>query len=168
MRDMTPATSDLSTQVVRLVRQMGALKSQFAVRAKHGLEWSSYVVLFHLVARGPMRANALAEVMCSDPSTISRQTSALVEAGLVDRRPDPDDGRAVQLAATDRGIEVAAAVRDERDAVFADVLQDWTPRDVDALVGLLDRFCTDLETRRTSRAASGTQTPLTDSTQESA
>lgn len=167
MPDVAPATAELSTQVVRLVRQMGVLKSEFAVRAKHGLEWSSYVVLFHLVSRGPMRVTSLAEVLCSDPSTVSRQTSALVEAGLVDRGPDPDDGRAVQLAATDRGIQVAAAVRDERDAVFADVLQNWTTGDVDALVGLLDRFCTDLELRR-SRPLPGTQTPPPDPIQETA
>lgn len=147
-KDLAGAAAELSTQVVRLVRQVGALKSQLGARKRHGIEWSSYVVLLHLVTRGPMRANALAEVLCSDPSTVSRQSAVLVEAGLVERRPDPDDGRAVQLVATDRGTALFATVRAEREALIADVLRDWDVRDVTALATLLDRFSTDLERRR--------------------
>ncbi len=148
MTDLAPAAAELSTQVVRLVRQVGALKAQLGARARHGIEWSSYVVLLHLVTRGAMRANALAEVLCSDPSTVSRQTAALVEAGLVERRPDPDDRRAVQLAATDRGAALYETVRAERQALMSDVLRDWDVEDVSALATLLDRFSTDLERHR--------------------
>ncbi|GAB3589564.1 hypothetical protein GCM10027446_02280 [Angustibacter peucedani] len=148
MTDLAPAAAELSTQVVRLTRQVGALKSHLSARTRHGLEWSSYVALFHLVTRGAMRANALAEVLCADPSTVSRQAAALVEAGLVERRPDPDDGRAVQLVATDRGAELFATVRAERDALIAGVLQDWDVDDVRTLATLLDRFTTDLERHR--------------------
>jgi DNA-binding MarR family transcriptional regulator len=146
--DVAAAAAELSTQVVRLTRQVGALKTHLGARSRHGLEWSSFVVLLHLVSRGAMRANALAEVLCSDPSTISRQTASLVEAGLVERRPDPDDGRAVQLVATERGAEVLAAVRADRDALVAGVLSEWDVDDVRTLATLLDRFTTDLERHR--------------------
>lgn len=140
--------SDLSTQVIRLTRQIGALRAHITAHRRHGVEWSSYVVLFHLVKGGAMRSNALAELVCSDPSTISRQTASLVEHGFVERRPDPDDGRAIQLAATEKGLATFQQMRDERDALLAGVLVDWDPADVQTLTHLLDRFTTDLEHHR--------------------
>ena len=142
------ASSELSAQVVRLTRQVGALRAHLTNRARHGVEWSAYVVLFHLVKSGAMRSNALAEMVCSDPSTISRQTASLVEHGLVERRPDPDDGRAVQLAPTEKGRALFDQMRAERDALIASVLVDWDDDDVRALTTLLDRFTTDLERHR--------------------
>ncbi|WP_162248105.1 MarR family winged helix-turn-helix transcriptional regulator [Angustibacter sp. Root456] len=142
------ASSELSAQVVRLTRQVAALRAHLTNRARHGVEWSAYVVLFHLVKAGAMRSSALAEMVCSDPSTISRQTASLVEHGLVERRPDPDDGRAVQLAATDAGRALFDQMRAERDGLIASVLVDWDPADVATLAHLLDRFTTDLERHR--------------------
>ena len=139
---------ELSTQVVRLTRQVGALRAHITAGHRHAVEWSSYVVLFHLVKFGPMRSNALAELVCSDPSTISRQTAALVEHGLLERRPDPDDGRAVQLAVTDKGLALFHTMRSERDALVSSVLVDWTTEEVETLTRLLDRFSTDLEHHR--------------------
>jgi len=149
MSDLKPAAAELGEQVVRLTRQMGVLKAHASSRHRHGIEWSSYVLLFHLVRHGePMRSSLLAEVVCADPSTISRQITSLVDNGLVDRRPDPDDGRAVQLVATAKGQQLYAKMRAERDAVFADVLADWRADDVRQLSALLDRFTTDLERHR--------------------
>lgn len=142
------ASSELSAQVVRLTRQVATLRAHLTSRARHGVEWSAYVVLFHLVKSGAMRSSALAEMVCSDPSTISRQTASLVEHGLVERRPDPDDGRAVQLAATDAGRALFDQMRAERDGLIASVLIDWDPADVASLAHLLDRFTTDLEHHR--------------------
>jgi DNA-binding MarR family transcriptional regulator len=140
--------AELSTQVVRLTRQIGALRAHITAHQRHGVEWSAYVVLLHLVKAGAMRSSALAELACTDASTISRQTTALVERGLVERRPDPDDGRAALLAATDRGRELFRQMRDERDALIADVLSDWDRTDVRALAVLLGRFTNDLEAHR--------------------
>ena len=149
MSDLRPAAAELGEQVVRLTRQIGALKAHASSKQRHGVEWSSYVLLFHLVKQGrPIRASGLAEVVCADPSTISRQIAALVENGLVDRRPDPDDGRAVQLEATDKGRELYDRAREDRNTLFADVLADWQPDEVRQLAALLDRFTTDLERNR--------------------
>ena len=101
-----------------------------------------------LVNSGAMRSNALADLVCSDPSTISRQTASLVEHGFIERRPDPDDGRAVQLAATAKGFATFRQMREERDAMLASVLADWDPADVQTFTHLLDRFTTDLEHHR--------------------
>lgn len=141
-------TAELSNQVARLVRQIAALRAQVSTRQRHGVEWSAYVPLFHLVKDGAMRSSELADLVCADPSTVSRQVAALVELGCVERRSDPDDGRAVQLAATDRGHDLFRQMRDERDAMFAAVLVDWDDTDVHTLTALLERFTDDLERRR--------------------
>jgi DNA-binding MarR family transcriptional regulator len=142
------STRQVSAQVVRLMRQLGSLKAQAAAHSRHGVEWSSYVLLLHLVNDGPMRSSTLAEQVAADPSTVSRQTATLVELGLVERLPDPADRRAVQLAATERGAELFRRMREDRVAIFDSVLADWSDADVDQLTELLTRFTTDLERYR--------------------
>lgn len=143
----TPA-AELSAQVVRLSRQLSALRAHTMAKQRHGVEWSAYALLFHLVSAGPMRASALAELVCADPSTVSRQTAALVELGFVERQRDPEDGRAARLVATTAGHAMFERMRADRDALFEDVLVDWDHADVTRLASLLHRFTTDLERHR--------------------
>jgi DNA-binding MarR family transcriptional regulator len=142
------STRQVSAQVVRLMRQLGSLKAQAASSARQGVEWSSYVLLFHLANDGPMRSSTLAERVAADPSTVSRQIATLVDLGLVERRPDPADRRAVQLVVTEEGAELFRRMREDRAAMFDSVLADWSDADVDQLTELLTRFTTDLERRR--------------------
>jgi DNA-binding MarR family transcriptional regulator len=143
-------TGQVSAQVVRLMRQLSGLKAQAAAHSRHQVEWSSYALLLHLIQDGPMRSSALAESVCADPSTVSRQAAALVEQGLVERRPDPADRRAVQLAATERGEALFRRMREDREAMFDTVLRDWSEADVEQLTALLARFTADLERHRPS------------------
>jgi DNA-binding MarR family transcriptional regulator len=86
--------------------------------------------------------------VAADPSTVSRQAATLVDLGLVERRRDPADRRAVQLAATERGEELFRRIRADREAMFEIVLADWSEGDVEQLTCLLTRFTTDLERHR--------------------
>ena len=101
----TPAapTALLSAEVVRLVRASHGMKAQIHAAHGDGLEWAGSMLLFHLCKDGPQRSSALAAAVCVDPSTVSRQIADLVELGLVERRADPQDGRATLLAATEAG-----------------------------------------------------------------
>jgi DNA-binding MarR family transcriptional regulator len=80
-----------------------------------------------------------------DPSTVSRAVAALVSHGLVERRADPDDGRASVLVTTDRGRSALADSRDRYDALMRRALADWTPEEVDALTTAIGRLTTDVE-----------------------
>jgi len=143
-----PSTGQVSAEVVRLMRQLGSLKAQAAAHSRNGGEWSSYALLFHLLQDGPMRSRELASCVAADPSTVSRQAATLVDLGLVERRPDPADRRAVQLAATERGAELFRRIRADREAMFDVVLRDWSSDDVDQLTSLLARFTADIERHR--------------------
>src|SRR4051794_38956925 len=112
-----------------------------------GVESAAYVLPARLVLEGPRRSNALAEAVHSDPSTVSRQVAGLVRAGLVERRPDPEDGRATLLAPTPEGLRVFEANRDRRNHEISDMTDHWDEDDRVRLAELLERFAGDLEDR---------------------
>jgi DNA-binding MarR family transcriptional regulator len=69
-----------------------------------------------LARHGPVRLGALSEHLRIAPRSATEVADALAGAGLVERRPDPDDRRATIVALTPHGTEVAAAIRVARAA----------------------------------------------------
>lgn len=127
----------------RLMRVLSRAKAEAALSSGR-TDFSAIPLLAALAHSGPIRSNALALAVYSDPSTVSRQVSALVEAGHVERRPDPDDRRAGLLALTDAGAAVLAARCRDRDSHLARVTAAWTEQDRASLAVLLDRLAADL------------------------
>lgn len=113
--------------------------------SKSGVERSTIVLLKTLVVLGPSRAGELAAAIYSDPSTVSRQVAALVRHGLVERRADPEDGRASVLVPTERGLELLAKQRKRLSLALAQVVRQWEPQDVSRFLELLERFVADHE-----------------------
>lgn len=67
------------------------------------------------VARcGPVRISELADIEGVNPTMLSRIVGKLEDAGLLHRRPDPDDGRAALVETTDEGRAVQLRLRAER------------------------------------------------------
>lgn len=135
----------LGGELYRLLRMMERVQARQAARAPDGLERATYLLLVHLVTDGPRRLGALADAVHSDASTVSRQAAALVKLGLVERRADPDDGRASLLAATDDGVRVFEDKRRRRNELFDQLLAGWTEEDRHTLGDLLARFNDDYE-----------------------
>lgn len=134
----------LSQHLLVLNRSMQSIKTAAAARNDDGVSMSTYVLLFHLLAQGPLRPKALAESVGVDPSTISRQVDQLVRLGHVARTADPDDGRATLLVPTDQGRATHARMREQRDRLFAGLLAHWDDDDVATLTALLGRLTGDL------------------------
>jgi DNA-binding MarR family transcriptional regulator len=63
-----------------------------------------------------------------------------VDLGLVDRAPDPVDGRAQVLTPSAEGAARLARIRDARRARWEDDLSDWPTDDIVALGDLLGRL----------------------------
>lgn len=147
---MTPhddGTSQIGREIVRFVRGLKSLQAQTAHRSRHGVDPSAYPVLFQLV-EAPRRTTELASCLHADISTVSRQVTALVDAGLVERTVDEEDRRATILRLTDAGQAVFTTMRRDRERMLALVLADWPARDVAALATLLGRFNDDFEAAR--------------------
>lgn len=139
---------DLAGQVFRLIRTVERTKAQAAALRGDNVERACFGLLVELADNGPKRTTALAEAVLADPSTVSRQVGQLVQLGYVERQPDPEDGRASRLAATERGLAHLREGRSRRNQMLAAVLSDWSAEDRQQLVRLLSRFVDDFEDYR--------------------
>jgi DNA-binding MarR family transcriptional regulator len=65
------------------------------------------IFLLHLWEQDGQTQSQLAENMCVQPPTVNKMLSRLEAAGLVERRPDPEDNRVsrVYLTAQSRALE---------------------------------------------------------------
>jgi len=136
---------ELGQQLVHFVRLINRAKSQVSAQGPDGIERAAYAILFCLIYEGPQRTSRLAESLHSEISTVSRQSSSLVQHGLVKRQADPDDGRACLLAPTAEGLRVFEENRKQRNQWLAEVLADWTEEDRRNLNTLLGRLNTGIE-----------------------
>lgn len=105
----------------------------------------------------PVRVSELAESVDLDLSTVSRQVRDLVAGGLVDKAPDPDDGRASLLSLTAYGAAVLEAVSEGRREVLAEAIADWTDEERDELARSLLRLNAGLSSPRANREATGAE-----------
>lgn len=144
---------ELSHEFVRYHRAFHTMRIQLAEVLPSGLDPAAAQLLVWLVKQGPSRQAQLAEETFLDPSTVSRRISQLVQKGLVERRADPMDGRAVQLVPTALGHTFFATIRERREEIMRQVLANWTHAEVSALSDLLRKFNDDFETYRSQSSA---------------
>lgn len=104
------------------------------------LERAAYMLLGRIVSEGPARLSVLADDICLDLSTVSRQVAALEAAHLVARTPDSADRRASVIAATDTGLEVFARNKEIWRAAMYELLSDWTPEERSEFARLFTRL----------------------------
>jgi len=135
----------VAESVIRLMRSFGRRRAQVLAAKAHDVEWSAQMVLRCLANAGPLRSSEVAEHVHADPSTVSRQVAALVKDGLLERRADPEDGRASLLVLTDKADAVLKEHDEIRNQHFAQMLDDWNERDLRRLANLLSRFTHDFE-----------------------
>ncbi|OJY47754.1 MAG: hypothetical protein BGP03_33700 [Pseudonocardia sp. 73-21] len=79
-------------------------------------------VLASTAKHGPVRISDLAEFEGINPTMLSRIVAKLEDAGLLRRRPDPDDGRAALVETTEAGLAQHRTLREERTRLLTDRL----------------------------------------------
>ena len=146
---MTTDTHDeQSEEVYEQLQYQTALFARRAERVRMGgigdqqnsLDRAAYLLLNRLEREGPVGVKALALAMGIDSSTVTRQVAPLVESTLVDRVPNPQDGRAVLLALSTVGRERLEQVRVSRRELMRVLLADWPQEDREQFCTLLTRF----------------------------
>lgn len=113
---MSLETRQITTAIQRLAAFWRA--SQWQVTKGKGLNPTQSDVLAKVAAR-PERAANLAEQLGITPSSLSDTISALEDKGLVERKLDPEDGRARQILATTKGQKLAARLPDAPEPLQA-------------------------------------------------
>ena len=132
----------VSVAMIRLNKMHACVAAQMG---KAGMDKAAFVLLANLAHLGPSRSSALAEAVFSDPSTVSRQVAGLVKDGLVERRADPEDGRASVLVATEAGQQLLRERRQMRNEAIARMFGSWSQPDWRTFTDLLERFVGDYE-----------------------
>ncbi|GAB2760985.1 hypothetical protein GCM10027174_41940 [Salinifilum aidingensis] len=123
-----------------LATKQFAMQNQFTDR----IPYAASGLLTELVARGECRASDLAHHRIVDASVISRQVAQLEQAGLLTRRPDPDDRRVSLLRATAEGEGVVRDLERSKAQWIRDALVHWDDESVEELAGLMDAAMRDL------------------------
>ena len=134
----TGTAAEIADAMINLIRTYGNMKSR--ATSSVDPEVASLFLLVRLVKDGPQRAKELADSMCADQSTVSRQVAGLVKAGYIERKADPDDGRASILVATTQGVERVHAHFIARGRALEPVTADWSDADRQTFVRLLRTY----------------------------
>jgi DNA-binding MarR family transcriptional regulator len=144
---ITPETRDrLTSSVAQLVRTGRHVSVRAATQLYGELPSFGWAMLIPLERDGDQRCSALAAQVGVDVSVASRQLAVLERLGYVERRPDPQDGRASLLRLTDAGSAALAATRAHRGEWALAALAAWDESEARVLTELLDRLVADLET----------------------
>ena len=117
-----------------LRRNRSALYDAVLDAAPPGVDRQTYRVLSGLARLGPQSAARLADEVGIDRSGASRYADRLEAAGLLERSPDPCDGRATLLALTPKGRAAIAVLRDALTRHLADRIADWPDWQAQALI----------------------------------
>lgn len=124
--------------------RLGRLLRVHLVRVLQGLGTElgpeQFFILFRLYERDGRRQQELVDPVLDDRPNISRHISALVDRGLVERRPDPSDGRArlMHLTPAGRGEmeRLVPGILAEREVLFGGI----DPEDFAAFERVLDHL----------------------------
>ncbi|GGG33593.1 MarR family transcriptional regulator [Caldovatus sediminis] len=146
------APEPLPTRIAAgLARLSVALRAgQWRLAEAHGLTATQAQILGLLAARAAeparLRPGEVAEQLGITRATASDALSALARKGLVAKRPDPRDGRALGLALTAEGAEAARAAGDA-PALLAEAAAALSPADQAALLRLVVKMIRGLQLR---------------------
>ena len=123
------------TDVVTRLRR--ALRS--SIRTEHPWEPlpMAQVELLQTLGVAPMRVGELAARQRLAPNTVSGLVGKLLDAGFVDRQPDPGDRRTARIALTDAGHRQLAAWQRVHEQRMAAALASLPPADLDLVLRAL-------------------------------
>ena len=94
-----------------LVRRIRRMIAERARMVHPDLSPVAYSMLMALNDSGPRRASDLVDMFSIDKGAVSRQVGSLLDLGLIERSPDPEDRRAAILAITEEGSRRLATHR---------------------------------------------------------
>ena len=105
-----------------------------------------------------MRMSEIAESAGLAASELTRVISGLEREGLVKRKSDPDDNRAVRVALTRKGRETVKVVHREATSDLREVWTDFTHDEWHHFIDLLNRFESGLRRVRAGQPRRPTRT----------
>ena len=136
-----PADLDVDFELTRFVRRVRArgIRSLNEIHPK--LDYGTFTFLLAICdAPDGIRGSEIAEGLGVHKSTASRAVATLERLGLVDRVPDPDDGRAQLLVPTASTQESVGEYRRKSHERLIAIMEDWDPAEVRTFARSLTRL----------------------------
>jgi DNA-binding MarR family transcriptional regulator len=115
-----------------IVRTARRLRQEAAAEAT-GLTPTSTAALATIERHGPLTPSELAEIERVKRPTVTRTLGCLEREGLVERTPDPADGRSALVAINTAGRERLRRLRGRKNAYLAKRMRDLPVADIEAL-----------------------------------
>lgn len=137
MSGFEPADLELAAAFRAALRQTVFLTRRLDVDAD--LSAAQLSVLNMLTASGLRVSKVAANLGVRVPSA-TEQISRLESAGLLERRADPSDSRAVVVWLTESGRRAADAANQRRDALVAEILARLSPEERSRLEAVMPVF----------------------------
>jgi DNA-binding MarR family transcriptional regulator len=123
--DSGPLASELRVVLGHLIRRL---------RSEHRFSLSQGSVLGRLDREGPQSTSKLASAERVRPQSMGQTVSELESQGLVERRPDPADGRSSLVELTEAGRFELREDRGRREGWLAEAIEDnFTAEEREAL-----------------------------------
>jgi len=124
---LTDLAARLRMAVVRTSRR---LRQEAAAGEAGELTPTTTSALVAVERHGPLTPSELADIERIKRPTATRILRGLEEAGLVDRSPDPEDGRSALLSVNGAGRERLRRMRGRKNAYLARRMRDLPESDV--------------------------------------
>ncbi|MGV9295595.1 MULTISPECIES: MarR family winged helix-turn-helix transcriptional regulator [Amycolatopsis] len=136
---MSPA-DDVRLELLRELKASAQLQHLWIMQAwqnEPGLHPASAMLLSDLAKHGEARPSEVAKRRFVDLSVISRQIAQLQAAGLIQRRPAPEDGRASLISVSEAGLERLELWRKQYLEFFETALGGWDEARIEGLTSQL-------------------------------
>jgi DNA-binding MarR family transcriptional regulator len=119
----------LRTAIVRMARRL----RQEAAAETTGLTPTSVAALATIERHGPLTPSEIAEIERVKRPTITRTLGCLEREELIDRAPDPADGRSALVSVNAAGRERLRRLRGRKNAYLARRMRDLSAEEVETL-----------------------------------
>ncbi|MBD3940223.1 MarR family transcriptional regulator [Microbacterium sp. NEAU-LLC] len=133
----TEAVRALEAEFGELINRFRRIITENANRVSPGMLPGAYKVFTTIVRRESVTLSGLAESLMADKGQISRTVRELEGLGLIQRTPDPADGRSSLLSPTPFGLERLEQARSPQESLLVDALEEWPLDDILNLTRLL-------------------------------
>lgn len=131
----------LADQVGFILRQVAQRHAAlFAAGMGADLTPTQWAALAKLREAGPMSQNLLGRHTAMDAATIKGVVERLARRGLLDTRPDPEDGRRLLVVLTQEGESLAEALERNAARVTEETLAPLSARERALFLALLEKL----------------------------
>src|SRR4051794_2662601 len=133
-------TTEIEVAIGDLFRIGRSWNKDLATRFEPELSPLAFGILRYVMQHPPVRSADIVTKFGLDKASVSRQIRQLRDNGLIDSTPDPSDGRAGLLVATDEATRTYEKYRDQTRAEYRAVLDEWTEEELEGFARMLRRL----------------------------